>query len=153
MAAALAAVMIAAVPAAAQPGEDDRWRPDSLGMAADAVPLPVETLELGCRAIGLRVVRDSADARAIGRYRGCDPSRFPALGRDLYVHVVMGGDCHARFEVHAFESDARREYRVLMVKRYGGCRAGGFYQRWIRLPPLPPGWTVAFTERGIDEWR
>ena len=146
---AAAAALPTAVPADAQPGSYG-LAADSLGVAADAVPLPVERLWTECDPIGLRVVRDAAELRAIEHVRGCGASEFPALGLDLYVHVLMGGDCHARFGVEAFRSDSRREYRVVMVKRFGGCRAGKMESWWVRLPPLPQGWTVAFTTRSID---
>lgn len=142
-------VTLGAVPAAAQPG-DYGLAEDSLEVAADAEPLSAQRVWTECDPIGLRVVRDTADLRAIGRFRGCDASQFPALGRDLYVHVRIGGDCHARFGVEAYRSPSRLEYRVVMVTEYGGCRAGGFFDAWYRLPPLPQGWTVAFSRRSID---
>lgn len=147
-----AAAALAAAPADAQPG-DYGLRQDSLEVAADAEPLPVQRVLTECDPFGLRVVRDSAELRDIERFHGCGASQFPALGRELYVHVQMGGDCHARFDVEAHRSDSRREYRVVMVTRYGGCRAGGFFSGWYRLPPLPEGWTVAFSRRRIDDRR
>lgn len=143
--------VLCAAPAGAQPDWYRRWQPDSLELAPDAVPIPLAIVETDCDPPGNQVVRDSADAAEIRRFRGCDPLPFPGLGRDLYVRVVMMGDCHARHSVDAFRSDSRREYRILIVDRYGGCRAGGMEERWIRLPPLPEGWTVAFTERRIDD--
>lgn len=148
--AALAGAMLMAAPAAAQP-HDDGLREDSLGVAGDARPLRLERAEaMECAPLGLRVVRDTADLRAIERFRGCGPSAFPALGRDLYVHVSMMGDCHARLWAEAFRSESRREYRIVMMNRYGGCRAGRFESYWLRLPPLPDGWTVAFSSRRFD---
>ncbi|HEU0298326.1 MAG TPA: hypothetical protein VFR37_02705 [Longimicrobium sp.] len=143
------AAVLAATPAAAQPG-DYGLPEDSLGVAADAEPLPVQRVLTECDPSGLRVVRDSADLRAIERFRGWDASQFPALGRDLYVRVSMGGDCHARFGVDAYRSASRLEYRVVMVTEYGGCRAGRFFDGWYRLPPLPDGWTVAFSSEKVD---
>jgi hypothetical protein len=148
--ASVAAVLVAA-PASAQPDWFNRWRPDSLGLAGDAVPIALETVRAECDPPGTQVVRDSADAAEIRRFRGCDPFPLPGLGRALYVRLVMMGDCHARHSVDAFRSDSRREYRILVVDRYGGCRAGRTEERWIRLPPLPDGWTVAFTKRRIDD--
>lgn len=145
------AAVLCAAPAGAQPDRYDRWRPDSLELARDAVPIPLAEVDADCDPPGNQVLRDSADAAEIRRFSGCDPLPFPGLGRDLYVRVVMMGDCHARHSVDAFRSDSRREYRILMVNRYGGCRAGRSEERWIRLPPLPQGWTVAFTKRAIDD--
>lgn len=147
---AVAAVLCAA-PAGAQPDWYERWRPDSLELAPDAVPIPLAEVSAECDPPGTQVVRDSADAAEIRPFRGCDPFPLPGLGRDLYVRVVMMGDCRARHSVDAFRSDSRREYRILVVDRYGGCRAGRMEERWIRLPPLPEGWIVAFTERQIDD--
>jgi len=131
----------------------ERWQVDSLGVAADAEPLPVDSVSTECAPIWLQVVRDTADATEIGRFRGCGDSAFPALGRELYVHVVQLGDCHARHEVRASRSESRREYRIEMITWYGGCRSGRVKAHWIRLPPLPEGWTVAFTDRRINrEW-
>lgn len=143
--------VLCAVPAGAQPDWYSRWRPDSLEVARDAVPIPMAAVWTDCDPPGTQVVRDSADAAQIRRFSGCDPLPFPALGRELYVRVVMMGDCHARHSVDAFRSDSRREYRMLVVDRYGGCRAGRIREQWYRLPPLPEGWTVAFTERRIDQ--
>ncbi len=150
LAAGVAAVLCAA-PAGAQPDWYRRWQPDSLELAPDAVPIPLADVGTDCDPPGNQVLRDSADAAEIRRFSGCDPLPFPGLGRDLYVRVVMMGDCHARHSVDAFRSNSRREYRILIVDRYGGCRAGRSEERWIRLPPLPVGWTVAFTERRIDD--
>jgi hypothetical protein len=147
----VALAVLCAAPAGAQPDWYNRWRPDSLELAPDAVPLPLATVLADCDPPGTQVVRDSADAAELRRFSGCDPFPFPTLGRELYVRVLMMGDCHARHSVDAFRSDSRREYRILIVDRYGGCRAGRMEARWIRLPPLPRGWTVAFTERGIDD--
>lgn len=147
---AVAGVVLVSAPAAAQPG-DYGLQADSLGIAADAVPLPVQrawTVE--CGPSRLTVVRDSMDMRRFRHRAGCEPSAFPELGRDLYVHVLMGGDCHARFGVEAYRSQSRREYRVVMVTRFGGCRSGKMETGWVRLPPLPDGWTVAFTDRRLD---
>jgi hypothetical protein len=147
---AVLAVMLAAVPAAAQPG-DYGLRVDSLGLAADAVPLPAQRAwTVDCGPSRLAVVRDSTDMRGFRHRTGCEPSAFPELGRDLYVHVLMGGDCHARFGVEAYRSASRREYRVVMVTRFGRCRSGKSESRWVRLPLLPDGWTVAFTDRRLD---
>ena len=144
------AVMLAAVPAAAQPGGDG-LQADSLGLAADAVPLPVQRAwTVDCAPSRLAVVRDSMDVRGFRHRAGCEPAAFPELGRELYVHVLMGGDCHARFGVEAYRSESRREYRVVMVTRFGGCRSGRSESSWVRLPPLPDGWTVAFTDRRLD---
>jgi hypothetical protein len=149
---AAASAVLAAVPADAQPG-DDGLREDSLGVAADAVPLPRQRAWTDCDPIGLRVVRDVADLRAIERFPGCGPSAFAALGRDLYVHVVLRGDCHAAHEVHAYRSAARREYRIVVTTWDGGCRAARSRSHWMTLPPLPEGWTVAFTDLGVQRRR
>lgn len=153
----LAALLLAAAPAAAQPDYGREWKPDSLGFADDTVRLPVEpVLALDrCQPYGLRVVAAPADAAPFRRFRGCADADFSALEDRLLVRVRIGGDCHARFGVAAFRSERRREYRVALIRRYGGCRAGGWHDGWYALPPLPPGWTVAFTdvrvERG-DPW-
>lgn len=145
------AALLCTAPAGAQPDWYRRWRPDSLELARDAVPIPLAVVAAECDPPGNQVVRDSADAAEIRRFRGCDPFPFPGLGRELYVRVVMTGDCHAWHTVDAFRSDSRREYRILIVDRYGGCRSARTEERWLRLPPLPRGWTVAFTERRIDD--
>lgn len=149
---AAAALMVGMAPAAAQPG-DDRLRADSLGVAADAETLEVGPADTACSPWGLRVVRDSTDARAVERFPRCGPGAFPSLGHRLYAHVALMGDCHATHEVSAYRSAARREYRIVTTSWYGGCRAGRYGSRWITLPPLPDGWTVAFTEVRADRRR
>ncbi|HST57490.1 MAG TPA: hypothetical protein VLK84_02305 [Longimicrobium sp.] len=37
-----------------------------------------------------------------------------------------------------------------LQRRYGGCRAGGSADAWLELPPLPPGWTLGFTDEPLD---
>ena len=151
---AIAFGMAIAAPAAAQPLYDD-LREDSLPLAGDAERLPHELHRTECSPIGLRVVRDTAELRVIQRFPRCTPDQFPGVGRDLYVHVMMGGDCHARMWAEAFRSESRREYRVVLMKHFGGCRAGKSVEYWLRLPPLPDGWTVAFTTRMFEygeEW-
>lgn len=152
----VAAVVLGVAPAGAQP-VDDELRADSLGVAADAEVVPVDSVSMACDPLGMRVVRDSADARALERFPRCGPGAFPSVGRQLYAHVPLMGDCHATHDVQAYRSAARRELRVVVTTWYGGCRAGRFDSRWIVLPPLPDGWTVAFTDvrgdRRRDTWR
>jgi hypothetical protein len=151
IAAVAAAAGLTAEPAAAQPNAWERWEADSLEVAADAQPLhAVGETGIECDPPYLQVVRDSAELALLERFRGCQASAFPALGRELYVRAVLIGDCHASHEVQAFRSESRREYRVVLITRYGGCRAGRVRHRWIRLPALPEGWTVAFTRRTLD---
>jgi hypothetical protein len=140
----VAGAVLVSVPAAAQP-RDLGLRPDSLGIPADAVPLPVERVQAACDPMGLRVVRDTAELGAIERFPGCEAPEFPALGRDLYVHLVMAGNCGGRDRVEAYRSAARREYRLVLVSHHGGCRSLRVEEYWVRLPPLPDGWTVGFT--------
>lgn len=152
MLAVLGAAVLGAMPTDAQP-RDDGLREDSLGVAADAVPLQRKPAWTDCAPIGLRVVRDSAELRAIERFPGCGASAFPALGRQLYVYVVLRGDCLAGHEVHAYRSAARREYRIVVITWDGGCRSARSRSHWTALPPLPEGWTVAFTDLGVHRRR
>ncbi|WP_420129663.1 hypothetical protein [Longimicrobium sp.] len=136
--------MLVSAPAAAQP-RDLGLRADTLGIPADTVRLPVERVNVACNPIGVRVVRDTADLRAVERFPGCEAAEFPALGRDLYVHLVMAGNCGGRDRVDAYRSTARREYRLVLVAYHHGCRGLRVEEYWVRLPPLPEGWTVGFT--------
>jgi hypothetical protein len=149
---AVAAVVLGVAPADAQP-LDDGLRADSRGIAADAEPLQADSADTACDPWGRRVVRDGADAHALERFPRCGPGAFPALGSRLYAHVPLMGDCHATHEVQAYRSAARREYRIVVTSWYGGCRAGRFDSRWVALPPLPDGWTLAFTEVRVDHRR
>ncbi|HEX6037399.1 hypothetical protein, partial [Longimicrobium sp.] len=126
-------------------------REDSLPVAADAEPLSMERVrETECDPFGLRVVRDTAELGTVQHFRACDAAAFPALGAALYVHVSMIGDCHARLWPEAFRSDSRREYRIVMMEEPGGCRAARYESYWLRLPPLPDGWTVGFSSRTVE---
>ena len=144
----------AAVPGAARAQEPLRgvW-PDSLGVATDTVRVPVERLSgLGrCGITGHAVVRDEAELARLRRYPQCREARFPSLAGRTLVGLSIFGDCHALFRVEAFRSESRRELRVRVWGRYGGCRAGAFRDVWISLPAVPPGWAVRFTDAAAPE--
>lgn len=147
------ALLAAAPPVRAQPpGALASVRFDSLGLAPDAEPLPSRRLRgMGrCGAIGNVVVRDSADLGRLRTLPQCAAAPLPELPGRTLAGVSVIGDCHTWFRVDAFRSEARREYRVRLQRRYGGCRAGGFADAWLELPPLPAGWTVAFTEERVE---
>jgi hypothetical protein len=65
-------------------------------------------------------------------------------------HVAASGNCGGRDRVEANRSGARREYRIVLFTCYGGCRAIRLQEHWVRLPPQPEGWTVAFTSHVIE---
>jgi hypothetical protein len=60
------------------------------------------------------------------------------------------GDCHATFRIDGFRSESRREYQLVVTESYGGCRAGRYHERWMVVPPLPPGWRVRLAETHVD---
>ncbi len=134
---------------------DDGIRPDSAGLARDAVPLAASRVrELDeCQVVGMRVVDDSASALAMRRWGQCRDADFGAHAGRTLIGVPLSADCHAQYRVEAFRSNQRREYRVRVTDYYGGCRAGRSYYVWISVPQLPAGWTVGLTEERTDERR
>lgn len=149
----LFALLAFAPGAGAQPG--DRFPAvdfDTLGMAADAEPLAHRRLRgMGrCGTYSNVVVADAAQMERLRTIPQCTDAPLPEpVGRTL-VGVSVMGDCHTWYRLDAFRSESRREYRVRLQSRYGGCRAGGSADAWLELPPLPPGWTVAFTEDRLE---
>lgn len=146
--------VLAAAPAvrAQPPGAVTSVGFDSLGLASDAEPLPARRLRgMGnCGAYPNVVVADTADLRRLRAYGPCAAAPFPELPGRTLVGVSVMGDCHTWYRLSAFRSEHRREYRVRLQRRYGGCRAGGSADAWLELPPLPPGWTVAFTDEPLE---
>ncbi|HEU4454025.1 MAG TPA: hypothetical protein VFR81_13240 [Longimicrobium sp.] len=126
-------------------------RPDSAGLSADTVRLPVSFVAFReCEVIGYRVVQDSAAVRRMRQWPQCRTMDFGDVEGRTVVGIPLAGDCHARFGIAAFRSEERREYRLLVTTYYGGCRAGRGEYRWIALPRLPAGWTIGFSERRVD---
>lgn len=149
----LFAALAVAPPVCAQPrGTVPRVAFDSLGLAADAEPLPARRLRgMGnCGAYPAVVVADTADLRRLRAFAPCAAAPLPEMPGRTLVGVAVTGDCHTWYRLDAFRSESRREYRVRLQRRYGGCRAGGFAHAWLELPPLPRGWTVAFTDERSD---
>jgi hypothetical protein len=150
----LFAVLAAAPAVRAQPLADaiPAINFDTLGLAADAEPLAHRRLRgMGrCGAFSNAVVANAAQVERLRMLPQCATVPLPdPAGRTLVAVSVMG-DCHTWYRLDAFRSESRREYRVRLQRRYGGCRAGGLADAWLELPPLPPGWTVAFTEERFE---
>lgn len=149
----LFALLAAAPPVRAQPPSAVRTvQADSLGLAPDAEPLAARRLR-GMRNCGVHpavVVADTADLRRLRALGRCAEAPFPELPGRTLVGVSVMGDCHTWYRLSAFRSEQRREYRVRLQRRYGGCRAGGVADAWLELPPLPAGWTVALTDEPVE---
>jgi len=147
----LAAAASAAAGGAGAQERDWGLRADSAGLPRDTVRLPISFVSSAeCGVVGYRVVQDSADVRHMRRWPQCAKMSFGDVEGRTVVGVPLHGDCHARYGIGAFRSEARREYRVLVTTYDGGCRAGRGEYRWIALPRLPAGWTVSFSERRVD---
>ena len=144
-------LLLAAAPLAAQAALP-RVEPDTLGLAADTVRLQVERIEGmdRCDIPGHAVVKDRADLRRLRRYPQCAKAAPPLDGR-TGVGLSVWGDCQATYRVDAFRSAKRREFRVRLRIRSGGCRGMLRHYAWLSLPALPPGWAVRFTESPVDE--
>jgi hypothetical protein len=128
-------------------------REDSLGLAADAEPVAHRRLRgMGrCGFLSHGAVTDTVQLRRLRAFPACVDAPLPApVGRTL-VSVSVRGDCHTWYRLDAFRSESRREYRIRVRWRYGGCRAGGFADAWLELPALPPGWTVAVTDEKVPD--
>ncbi|HEX2204031.1 MAG TPA: hypothetical protein VHG91_12060, partial [Longimicrobium sp.] len=100
---------------------------------------------------GHAVVADSADLARLRVWPQCRDAPIPPLAGRTLVGLSLMGDCHAMVRFDAFRSESRRELRVRVQERYGGCRAGGYADAWLLLPPLPEGWSVRFTETGVPD--
>lgn len=149
------ALVAAAGDAAAQPREEDRTL-----LVEDSLPLPADTVRLTlrpygdkdfCDVIHGRVVDDAEDVAWLRRWSQCAHADFGDLREHTLVRVTMMGDCHATFRIEGWSSASRREYRLLVTESYGGCRAGGFHERWISVPALPAGWRVRVSEARFPE--
>lgn len=151
---ALLAVIAMAGTVHAQPADSLRTTQyDTLGLAADAEAIPFRRLmDTGrCGVVGNAVLTDSAGLRRLRRYPQCADVVFPEPEGRTLVGLSIMGDCNATYRVDVFRSESRREYRVRVRQRYGGCRAGNSAEVWIELPALPPGWTVTAQEERSDE--
>ncbi|HEU4558163.1 MAG TPA: hypothetical protein VFS20_09950, partial [Longimicrobium sp.] len=93
----------------------------------------------------------TADLRRLRRLGTCAAAPLPDPAGRTLVGVPVRGDCHTWYRLDAYRSESRREYRVRLQMRGGGCRAAGHADAWLELPPLPPGWTVAFTREPVRD--
>jgi hypothetical protein len=126
-------------------------RPDSAGVPADTVRLPISLVSFDeCRIIGYRVILDSATVRRLRQWPQCTEMDFGDVEGRTVVGIPLFGDCHARYGIGAWRSEERREYRILVTTYDGGCRGARGAYRWMALPRLPAGWTVGFSERRVD---
>lgn len=153
-AAVLGGLLAAALPHAARAQSvDEGLRADSAGIPDDTVRLhAVRVRELEeCKVLGYRVVSHPDSAARMRRWPQCADADFGDLSERTLVGVTMFGDCHARYHIDAWRSESRREYRVRVTERYGGCRAARGYYAWVALPRLPDGWRVAFTHVDVDD--
>lgn len=142
-------LVLAAAPAAARAQEplEGVW-PDSLGVAADAVPLPMEGLDgMGrCGIVGHAVVADLAALAGLRMYPQCRDIAIASLDGRTLVGLALYGDCNGFFRLEALRSESRREFRVRVWRLGGECRGGFWRDVWVSLPALPEGWSVRFTD-------
>ena len=126
--------------------------PDTLGLPADTVRLAVGRVEgMGdCSIIGHAVVKNGVDLRRLRRFPQCAKVSPPLAGRTL-VGLSIDADCQAMYRVEAFRSATRRELRIHLRIRPGGCRGMLSLYEWLSLPALPAGWAVRFTESDVHE--
>ena len=126
---------------------------DTLGLAADTVRLAVEHLPRPgeCAIPGHAVVRNAKDLARLRVFPQCAEAPFPSLAGRTLVGLSIWGDCNAMYRVDAFRSESRRELRVRLSIRYGGCRAMRPRDEWYSLPVLPPGWSVRITRVHVDD--
>lgn len=148
------AIGSAAGAARAQPGRVEPLKgveTDSLGVAEDAVPVAFERVRgTGqCGIIGHAIVADSASLARLRVFPQCAETVFPPVGEKTLVGLSIFGDCHSSYRFEALRSESRRELRVRVWGRYGGCRAGYHADVWLALPALPPGWSVGITETDV----
>jgi hypothetical protein len=66
-------------------------------------------------------------------------------------HGTVQRDCQATYRIDTFRSEKRREFRVRLRIRDGGCRALLPRYDWISLPALPRGWAVRFTHERVPD--
>ena len=125
---------------------------DTLALPADTVRLPVERVEgMGdCSIPGHAVVKDGADLRRLRRFPQCAKVAPPLAGRTL-VGLSISPDCQGSYRVEAFRSAKRRELRVHLRIRWGGCRGLLRRYEWYSLPTLPRGWAVRIKESQNDQ--
>ena len=126
--------------------------PDTLGLAADTARLAVERVEGmdRCQIIGNAVVKGRTDLRRLRRYPQCAKAA-PSLEGRTVVGVDIHADCQAMYRIDAFRSAKRREFRVRLRIRGGGCRGLLPRYEWLSLPALSSGWSVRFTESQADD--
>jgi hypothetical protein len=126
--------------------------PDTLGLPADTVRLPVERLEGmdGCSIPGHAVVKGRADLRRLRRFPQC-AKVTPPLDDHAVVGLSIRADCQGSHRVDAFRSARRREFRVRLRIHWGGCRGLRPRYEWFSLPALPRGWTLRVMEADDPE--
>jgi hypothetical protein len=124
-----------------------RTEPDTLGLPADTVRLPVGRVEGmdRCEIPGHAVVKNRAELRRLRRFPQCAKVAPTLAGRTL-VGLSIWADCQALYRVDAFRSAKRREFRVHLRIRPGICRGMLPRYEWLSLPALPREWSVRFTE-------
>jgi hypothetical protein len=149
--AALLALLAASPLAAQEPLQ--ATREDTLGLAPDTVALAIRHLPRPgeCAIPGHAVVRNADDLRRLRRFPQCKEAPFPSLAGKTLVGLSIWGDCNSSYRVDAFRSESRREFRVRLRIRYGGCRAMAPRDEWYALPALPPGWSVRITRVHVED--
>ena len=129
-----------------------RFEADSAFPAADTVRVEMrEVPEMRGCFVSNFVVHDAASLAELRRYPQFKEVVVPPIGGRMLAGVRVFTDCHALNDIRAYRSQRLREIRIVLISRYGGCRAMRSEMQWFELPPLPDGWTVRFLARRLAE--
>lgn len=73
--------------------------------------------------------------------------------KQTLISFTAGGDCFMQARAKVFRNDATKTFRVNVMKKYGGCRAGGFFDGWLVIDKISADYKVGFSEAEVKDFK
>lgn len=69
--------------------------------------------------------------------------------KQTLVSYQARGDCFITARAKIFRNDAAKTFRVKVLKKSGGCRAGGQFDGWLVVEKIPADYKAEFSETEV----
>lgn len=72
--------------------------------------------------------------------------------KQTLISYAARGDCFITARARVFRNEAAKAFRVQILKKSGGCRAGGQFDGWLAVEKIPNDYKVEFSETEVEDF-
>ena len=72
--------------------------------------------------------------------------------KQTLISYQARSDCFMQARARVFRNDAAKTFRVKILKKPGGCRAGGQFDGWLVVEKIPADYKVEFSETEVEDF-